>query len=140
MSFVWIHEDAMSLDHPVMEAAGLDAQPVFIWDSQHHDAEAYALKRRVFIFECALDLDIPIYCGAPQIILSDLADRQTIFTAASLDPYINGVIADLRQTHAVVTVDRHPFASIPDDADTRRFFRFWNYAKKTALIPSEETI
>lgn len=138
MSLVWVHEDAITLDHPVMTAAGQNAQPVFIWDSKHHDAQAYSLKRRVFIFECVVDLGIPIYVGTPADILKDLAGDQAIYTAVSPDPYIQDVIAELKQTQDIVTVENRAFAAISEDADTRRFFRYWNQAKKTALLPTVE--
>lgn len=137
MNVVWIHEDAINLDHPAVLAAGEARRPIFIWDSAQHDHQGYSLKRRVFIYECALDLGIPIYVGTPQDILETLTDRQTIYTAASPDPYINGIISDLQDTCDVVTVEALAFAEVPADIDTRRFFRFWNQAKKTALQPSK---
>lgn len=135
---IWVHEDALSLDHPVMAAAGANAQPVFIWDTHNHDALGYSLKRRVFIFECALDLDIPIYAGTPQSILREVANGRAIYAATSPDPYIMRVLVDLQKDHEVVPVDARPFASIASDVDTRRFFRFWNHVKKTAMLSTQE--
>jgi hypothetical protein len=135
---IWVHEDAISLDHPVVAAAGPGAQPIFIWDSHNHDALGYSLKRRVFIFECALDLDIPIYAGTPQAILREVANGRAIYAATSPDPYITQVLIELQKDHEVVPVDARPFARIASDVDTRRFFRFWNQAKKTAMLSTQE--
>lgn len=140
MSVVWVHEDAITLDHGVLSAAGQDAQPVFIWDTQEHDRRGYSLKRRVFIYECAHDLNIPIYTGDPFEILTALADGQAIYAAASPNPYVQEILSDLRETHEVISFDAPHLAHIPDDTDTGRFFRFWNRAKKSALLHSSETL
>jgi len=140
MSVIWVHEDAITLDHPIFQLAGPDAQPIFIWDTQEHDRRRYSLKRRVFIYECAHDLDIPIYAGNSAEILSTIADGDSIFAAGSPDPDIRQVLADLRENQKVITVDAPRLAQIPPNTDTRRFFRFWNRARKSALTPSFETL
>lgn len=136
MSLVWIHEDAISLDHPVVSLAGETAHPVFIWDSTEHDRRDYTLKRRLFIYECAHDLDIPIYAGDPFEILTALADGGPIYAARSADPYIRDILSDLKAEHDVKTVEGPQLAFVPEDTDTGRFFRFWNRVKKSALTPS----
>jgi len=140
MTLIWVHEDAITLNHPVMVAAELGAQPIFIWDTNQHDRREYSAKRRVFIYECAHDLNIPIYAGDPYEILKALANSGSIYTASTPDPYINAVISDLRADLDVITVDAPELAQIPANTDTGRFFRFWNRAKKTALTHSTDHI
>lgn len=140
MSVIWVHEDAMTLDHPVFEAAGSQARPVFIWDTEEHDRRGYSFKRRVFIYECAHDLDIPIYAGNPYDILTALADGETVYAAGSPAPYIIEVLSDLRDSQDVKVVEAPRLAYIPADTDTGRFFRFWNRAKKSALTHSSDTL
>jgi len=55
VTLIWVHEDAITLDHPVSQAAGPHAQAIFIWDTEEHDRRNYSAKRRVFIYECAQD-------------------------------------------------------------------------------------
>ena len=138
MSVVWVHEDAITLDHPAVATVGPDARPVFIWDTAEHDRREYSLKRRVFIYECAHDLNIPIYAGDPYEILTALANRSPIYAAGSPSPYINEVLSALRENQDVVVVDAPRLAHIPANTDTGRFFRFWNRAKKSALTHSSE--
>jgi len=140
MSVVWVHEDAITLDHPVFKAAGSDASPVFIWDTLAHDRLGYSLKRRVFIYECAHELNIPIYAGDPHDILTALADGGAIYAAVSPDPDINAVLSALRETQDVITIEAPLLAQIPANTDTGRFFRFWNRARKSALTHSSETL
>jgi len=140
MSVIWIHEDAITLEHPVVQAAGSDARPIFIWDTKEHDRRAYSAKRRVFIYECAHDLDIPIYTGDPHEVLMELANDETIYTAASPNPYIKEIVSDLRDSLDVVTIEAPQLAQIPPDTDTGRFFRFWNKSKKSALTHSSDVL
>lgn len=140
MSLIWVHEDAITLDHPAVSAAGHGARPVFIWDTAEHDRRNYSFKRRVFIYECAHDLDVPIYAGNPFEILTALARGKAVYAAGSPSPYINGVLSDLRDTQDVVVIDAPRLAHIPANTDTGRFFRFWNRAKKSALTHSSEPL
>jgi hypothetical protein len=141
MNLVWVHEDAISLDHPAALAAGPSARAIFIWDTEEHDRRGYTLKRRVFIYECALDLDIPIYVGDAFEVLSSLSEGHTkIYAAASVDPYILGVLKDLRDEHQIEVVDAPRLANVPANTDTGRFFRFWNRARKSALTHSRDSL
>lgn len=140
MTLIWVHEDAITLDHPVTQAAGADAQAIFIWDTDEHDRREYSAKRRVFIYECAHDLNIPIYAGDPYEILKALADGGSVYTVSTPDPYINSIISNLRDDLEVITIDAPELAQIPANTDTGRFFRFWNRARKTALTHSTDVL
>ena len=141
MNLVWIHEDAINLDHPAVSAAGPSAEPIFIWDTEEHDRRGYTMKRRVFIYECAQDLNIPIYAGDAYEVLSALSqDGGAIYAAASADPYIRGVLADLRDEHDVEVLETPRLAQVPANTDTGRFFRFWNRARKSALTHSKDRL
>lgn len=138
MSYIWVHEDAMRLDHPVFQAAGGSAQPVFIWDTQEHDKRGYSFKRRVFIYESAQALNIPIYAGEPHEVLSALSDGSVLYAADTPDPYIQQILAELGRYQDVVKIGTEDLSHIPANADMGRFFRFWNKAKKSALTASWE--
>ncbi len=140
MSVIWIHEDAITLDHPAVTMAGEGAEIIFIWDTERHDEKAYSLKRRVFIYECALDLGVKIMAGHPYNVLRELVGEQTIYTAWSPDPDYREIIADLRDTHEVKVIEAPGLVSVPDDVDTKRFFRFWNRAKKSAMTRSHQVL
>ena len=137
---IWINLDNITLDHPVIDAGGAEAQAVFVWDDAEFTARHYSLKRRVFIFECAADLGVPIYAGDPVEALSALAGEGTILTARSPDPYVRDVLADLRDTNTVRVIDTPTLAVVPEGTDTGRFFRFWNKAKRSALRHSQESL
>jgi len=130
----------MTLRHPAVDAAGPEAQPVFIWDTASHDAREYTLKRRVFIYECALDLDIPIYVGDSYSVLLELAKGQDVFAAETPDPIISNVLTSLAEHLNVSTREQPSFLHVPANTDTGRFFRFWNRSKKSALTHSKDSL
>ncbi len=138
MRLIWIHEDAMTLDHPVVVAAGDEAKPIFIWDTVRHDHLGYSLKRRMFIYESVLDLDIPIYAGDTYASLMELSAGQPIYAADTPDPYVQDMLRRLRETQEVFVIDAPAFVDIPEGTDTKRFFRFWNQAKASAMMTTED--
>lgn len=140
MTLVWIHEDAISVDHPAVQAAGASARPVFIWDTDEHDRRGYTLKRRIFIYESAHDLNIPIYAGDSFEVLKALSEGQKIYAAETPDPYISGVLKTLGEGQKVEIVEGPCLAEVPANTDTGRFFRFWNRARKSALTHSEDSM
>jgi hypothetical protein len=130
----------MRLDHPVLIAAGPAAQPVFIWDTREHDRRNYSLKRRVFIYEAAIDLNIPIYAGDAYEMLLALSSEDKIYAAASADPHIRDVLSDLGDNRMVEMITAPKLAQVPANTDTGRFFRFWNRARKSALTHSKDAL
>ena len=139
MTVIWVHEDAMCLDDQLRAAAGPSARPIFIWDTKEHDRRQYSLKRRVFIYECAIDLNIPIYSGDTYGVLKTLAGTNKIFTTETPDRFIQDIVKKLRDDLDVVSLQTPGIANIPLDTDTNRFFRFWNIVKTSALTSSMET-
>lgn len=124
---LWVHADALSKAHPVFEAAPHDAEPIYVWDAQDVAQRQWSLKRCVFVLECLADMDVSIIEGRPE----DVLRGRDIYLAASVDPYIRGIISQLGP-RAHVIADR-PFAELPDDADMGRFFRYWNRVRSSAM-------
>lgn len=136
-ALIWIHEDALRLDHPVFERAGDAAEAVFIWDPAYFQSEGYSRKRLTFIYECLQDLNLTLYHGNTAQILSALADDRPIFMAETPNPALRSVAQNLRDNgFDVHIIADKPFAVVPPDTDMGRFFRFWNKARKTAMVPS----
>lgn len=133
-AIIWVHWEALSEDHPVFSAAPQDAQRIFVWDAEDLARRDWSLKRCVFVLECLDEMDVEIVEGRPSQVLNDLKPS-SVFTAASPDPYIRDEIARIEADVPVIKAE--PFASVPDNVDMKRFFRYWNKAKKTVLLPTE---
>ncbi|MGB6230493.1 MAG: hypothetical protein WBF53_10245 [Litorimonas sp.] len=127
---IWVHMDALSREHPVFGAAPKAARPVYVWDAQDVASRGWSLKRCVFVLECLEEMEVEIVEGDYQTVLFALGGE--LFTARTPDPALKAVTAQLGAT----VVDAPAFAEVPDGADLRRFFRYWNATKGSVLKPT----
>ena len=142
---VWLHEEALRLTHPVCAAARPDAAYVIVLDAARLDESHVGLERQLFLHatlcEMASARAMEIHQGQAEAVLPRLAEAAgagRILVPASPDPAIRAAIACLRRAapHCeVVAVEDTPFATLTSQPDLRRFFRYWNKAKKSALRP-----
>ena len=58
----------------------------------------------------------------------------TIKTFFSADTRIRAMIERLAQEHEVEVIRPRPFVHIDEDYQFQRFFKYWNKAKRTALL------
>ena len=130
---IWLHEDCLRASHNVFSHAP-DAQAVFIWDDAHMAAMHFGLKRRVFIYESLCQLPVEIYVGDTVSALMRLADRgQEIVTGKSPNPALKNIMQALRETIKVSAIADDPFVQMDSPPDLRRFYKYWNKAKKHAF-------
>ena len=132
-ALIWLHEDALRVDHPVFKAAGEGAEAVFIWDDAYFQSEGYSLKRLVFIYELLADLNITCLKGETEAVLKSYGRGREIFVPETPNPIFKAIIESLDSASIIPDT---PLVIVADDVDLRRFFRFWNKAKKSALSPS----
>ena len=134
---IWLHEEALSLSHPVFQAAPENTPAIFIWDEAYLRAQQYSLKRLVFIDECVADLgilavDTPCSLGTADWL--KLSEYQTIYIPASVNPWINTIIADVRthkNVHVVPTSLAFPMdSSLDSNQEYRRFYAYWRQLEK----------
>jgi len=136
---VWIHEDALRATHPVFDAASDGARAIFIWDSARFDAAFIGSKRRLFIYQTLVEMDVDIIAGKTADILSSRAaceDVSRLVVAETPNPAIHAALATVRRTCPDLQIDtiaETPFVSLAATPDLGRFFRYWNKAKKSAL-------
>jgi len=133
---VWLHEDALNMDHPVLRRAGRDALVCFVWDDRYLQQMDYGFKRLVFIYETLCQMPLQIYRGDTVEVLSELAaDQRTdsIHIPSTPNPVLQAIATRLQQRMNVETVEDAPFVRLNHDPDVKRFFRYWNKARKSAL-------
>lgn len=135
---IWLHEDCLRATHNVLAHAP-DAQGVFIWDDAYMNAMHYGLKRRVFIYESLCELPVDIYAGDTQTLLAGFGVAE-IITGKTPNPALKEIMNGLRaQTDAgagikVTPIADAPFVQMDSPPDLRRFFKYWNKAKKQAFL------
>ena len=132
-TLIWVHEDMLRADHPAFHAAE-GAGAVFVWDDAYFDQMDYGLNRRVFIYETLLELPVDIYRGDTGAVLRHFMP-QTILTGKTPNPRLKAIMADLRATGAVTTIADAAFVQLGDAVPLKRFFRYWNKARKLAFLP-----
>ena len=136
-ALIWLHEDALRNDHPVFKAAGEGAEAVFIWDDAYFQSEGYSLKRLVFIYELLAGLKITCLKGETEAVLRDYAKGRKIFVPKTPNPKFKEIISGLDNVAIIPDI---PLVIVEDDVDLKRFFRFWNKAKKSALSPNVDPL
>lgn len=129
-AIIWVHADALSRDHPVFSVAPEGSRALYIWDAEDLSQRDWSLKRCVFVLECLADMGVEIVTGRTADVLLAI-DADEIFTAATPDPNRLSVIEAM--DHRVTVVAAPAFAEVPVGTDMRRFFRYWNKAKRAAL-------
>ena len=134
---IWLHEDALRARHPLFDAAP-DARACFIWDDAYFDAMHYGLKRRVFLYETLIELPVTIYQGETVATLRALAQQNgasRILTGKTPNPHLRGFCDELRGTVPVTTLADKAFVQMDAPPELKRFFKYWNKAKKNAFLP-----
>ena len=132
---VWLHEDALRSNHPVFDEAGAGRSTVFVWDDAYLQQMDYSFKRLVFIYETLIELPLSIFRGDLSECLSQLGRQQggRILVPATPNPRLQQTIEQLGREFEVVVVADRPFVNLPREPDLRRFFRYWNKARKAAM-------
>ncbi|MBL6642317.1 hypothetical protein N9M79_01665 [Alphaproteobacteria bacterium] len=136
---IWLHEDCLRATHRLFtQAASADAaRPVFIWDDVYMSAMHYGLKRRVFIYESLCELPVDIYVGDTIETLKDLHSRSgvdEIVTGKTPNPVLKAMMQNLRAEVKLSAIADAPFVQMDSPPDLRRFFKYWNKAKKNAFL------
>ena len=132
---VWLHEDALSMDHPVFDGAAPGSLAVFVWDDAYLQEMDFGFKRLLFIYQTLLELDVRIVRGDLVDSLSRLAREQggVVRVPETPNPRVQQVVEQLRDEFEVDVVAGRPFVSLPREPDLRRFFRYWNKARGAAM-------
>lgn len=133
---IWLHEDALRADHPLF-AQAINAPACFIWDDAYMAEMGYGLKRRVFIYETLLELPVEVYVGPIVETLQNLAQKykaSLIFTGKTPNPLLKDRMDALRMGVKVTTIADNAFVQMDAQPELKRFFKYWNKAKKKAFL------
>lgn len=133
---IWIHEDALRLSHPVF--ASSDHEAFFVWDEEYFIHMNYAFPRLVFIYETLCEMGVNVYKGKALDVITQLAkqhDSNSIYIPFTPNPRLQSVMGKLEDggLHIEVVPDE-PFIILEQKPNLKRFFRYWNKARKLALL------
>jgi hypothetical protein len=132
---LWLHEDALRLPADFAQAEAMRA--IFIWDEAFLSQQLYGLKRRVFLYECLLDLPIDIIAGARRPTLERMMQHaDQLVTWRAQNPETRELMASLAKEYDVIILEPEPFITPLDTDKTtppRRFFKYWKSIAPRAL-------
>ena len=139
---IWLHEDCLRATHQLFTHAqdpahDKAANAVYIWDDAYMTKMHYGLKRRVFIYESLCELAVDIYAGDTIETLKDMQHRlgvDEIITGKTPMPALKSMMHGLRETVKVSAIADAPFVQMDSPPELRRFFKYWNKAKKNAFL------
>ncbi len=129
---IWLHEDCLRATHNLFAAAP-DTPAVFVWDDAYMSAMHFGLKRRVFIYETLCELQVDIYAGDTARVLESFGAAE-IVTGKTPNPQLKAVMQELRGGGKVSAIADDPFVRMDSPPELRRFFKYWNKAKKHAFV------
>ena len=129
---VLFHEKALNKNFPGSDKISERTKQLFIWDDQYFKRRGYTLKRLVFIYETLCQMNIEIIQGDTLEVIQLLSPKQ-ITTFFTTDLQIKEILTHLASLYPVKIIKPDPFVIIPDSYDSKRFFQYWNQARKTAF-------
>lgn len=134
---IWLHDKALGQAHPVLHELRKDTQVIHVWDDAYYQSRSYSLKRLVFIYETLCELPVEIIHGNTIEVLQFLHSGKIIIPYTA-DTVIKKLSEKLSEIAEVEIVKEKPFVSVAVDEEYKRFFKYWNKAKKTAFLTNGE--
>ena len=137
---LWVHTDSLNPASPML-LAHPESPAVFIWDTEWIVKSDIALKRLVFLAECLLEMPgiIELRVGDPATELLaavKASNPDYVLAQRTPDPRLLAAAHDLESTVPVVWYDPPAFVEDTRAFDLKRFSRYWQRAKGSAMEPS----
>ncbi len=128
----WIHEDFLN----DQITAQFDGCKFFVWDEEYFKTMNYSFKRLVFIYETLTEMQCEIYRGKTCDVIFELAQQNNlkeICCGVTPNPHLQKFMQELSKNLQVKLVNLPDFVVLSKQPSLRRFFNYWNVARKIAL-------
>jgi hypothetical protein len=132
-ALILLHEESLSMTHPVFHVAPEGAKVIYIWDDVYFQCSGYSLKRLIFIYETLCGLEVDILRGDTLSILQDI-HPSLVYIPQTNHPLLIEMIASIRKVLAVNLVADEPFVKFDKPMEVKRFFPYWSKAEKKAFL------
>ena len=133
---IWIHEDALSENHPVFRVSKEDVYPFFIWDNDYFRLMDYGYNRLNFIYQTLSELPVEVYKGSTIDVLLQLKKvygASSLFMPASLNVRLQYFQTLISNHMDVNVIENDPFVKDDFDLKQKRFFYFWKRIRSKLL-------
>ena len=127
-----IHEKALrfGLD---LRGKSESFRAIHIWDDEYYRMQKYSLKRLVFIYETLLELPLEIIHGNTLDILME-QNLDHIVIPYSGDEALKNLFSEIEKIKTVHYLSETCFVNLDRTVEFKRFFKYWNQAKRTAFL------
>ena len=132
MELFYIHDKALGSNYSIFSRTNSETKAVFIWDDYYFKQRGYSLKRLVFIYETLCSMPVDIIYGTTVDVINMLAPKK-IITSFTADLPIQKIFKDISKQFELEFVYQPSFSQIDDSFEFKRFFKYWNKARKSAL-------
>ena len=132
MELFYIHDKALGSNCSIFSRTNSKTKAVFIWDDYYFKQRGYSLKRLVFIYETLCSMPVDIIYGTTGDVINMLAPKK-IITSFTADLPIQKIFKDISKQFELEFVYQPSFSQIDDSFEFKRFFKYWNKARKSAL-------
>ena len=139
MELFYIHDKALGSDCSIFSRTNSETKAVFIWDDYYFKQRGYSLKRLVFIYETLLELPLEIIHGNTLDILSE-ENFDHIVIPYSSDQVLKTLFSKIEKIKTVQYLFETPFVNLDRTVEFKRFFKYWNQAKKTAFLTNGDRV
>ena len=132
---VWVHTESLSPTSAAL-AAYPDAPAVLVWDEASPVQRELGLKRMVFLYESAIETRAHMRRGDTEealLAFAEAHDADGIVTTESPSPHFARLVSTVSQHMPVCVLEETPLVDREGAFDLRRFSRFWERARESAL-------
>ena len=138
---IWVHTDNLNQDAAVFKQWP-QSPAVFVWDTHWLTTQKISLKRIVFIAECLQQMPghMEIRFGDPATEVLAAAREHganSIVTQRTPDTRLIQAASQLERTMPVIWTIQPPFVEDTREFDLKRFSRYWQDAKNSAMRPTQ---
>ena len=132
-SIIWLHEKALSTNHPIFQDFTQSTSVIHIWDNDYLKKRNYSLKKLIFLYETLCSFPVEIIEGNTLKILQSF-NVEKIFIPQTPDSHIRAIVERLSTGKTVVEVPETPFCHLNLPKRKDRFFNYWKIAKKQVFL------
>jgi deoxyribodipyrimidine photo-lyase len=137
---LWIHTDSLNPKAEIL-ARYPQAKGCFVWDEAWLREEHVSSKRVVFLAECIAEMPSTVAQKKGNIAdevlrVASAEGADHIVVQRTPDPRLLAAAATIEKHLPIVWIDPPPFTDAQQHYDLRRFSRYWQTAKRSAMQPT----
>ena len=128
-----LHEKSLCLENIIKDKNISYDKVIYIWDKDYFKRRDYSLKKLVFIYESLCEIPCEIISGNSIEVLDKLSPSRVLLQYP-VDSHLLQLADHIADKFTLEYIYPNDFVTIDSKIEYKRFFKFWNKAKKTAFL------